>query len=431
MIGVEQSRAAKERVAACVGIDEMDRARLRLLLRLAGERLSERWRMGEIEHADLLFIATGTEGLGMLVSRARGQGIRCVIVGGPEGLPDVLPMPLDLEHLVDVLTHPGSGRTGLTLVSPDSPDFFSGDLPPTSPPQQRGELVDFDTLYPRDVPGLEEARERPPPPRAPRLDEIAPSVAPSRPAPATPPRRNPFLRDDALTDERPNPFLGGHNAAPPQATARRNPFMKDEAGEALPDWSLQAIDRPLHPRGEERTPVKTAPAAGPTRPLCEFLGEGQLVGPSQVSLPGQPPLVVDPKWGNFYFHGALREAEPYLRAQLTREDWRPVTNSQLRRLREHEPGKRVERLLWLDALLRAGGFLPRHLDPGGTYRLWRMLDLDDSFAVQQRIAAQLMEPHRLHEVVAATSTSMPEVFDVIAAYDAIGLVDWTHRERLR
>lgn len=419
MIDLEQTRPMKERVAACVGIDEMERARLRLLLRLVGDRIGERWRMGEIEHADLLFIGRHTHDLEMLVTRARGQGIRCIIVGGDRGQPDMLPVPLEIEDLVWVLANPGAPANGpLKLADPDSPEFFTGHLE-ASAGRAYGELVDFDKMFQRDVSVLgPEPPRRAPPVRQSRLDELLPGVAPAgnvRPA-------NPFINPSD-----PAPPVDGRRPEPPP----RNPFLKAGDGGDAPDWSLQAIDKIRHPDDDPRTPIKTAEAEGPARPLVDYLKDGLLVGPSRLEQAGLPPLVIDPKWGNFYFHAPLAEAKAYLSASWHRSDWRPVTNSQLQKLREHEPGKKVEQLLWLDALLRANGFLPRHLDPGGTYRLWRVLDVGEGFDMEQGIAQQLLEPHRLHEVVAATGASMPDVFNVVAAYDAVGLVDWTRRDSLR
>ena len=165
--------------------------------------------------------------------------------------------------------------------------------------------------------------------------------------------------------------------------------------------------------------------------MRDYLNGQKLVGPSRIELPGLAPLIVDPKNGLYYIHGDLRAVEPYLGQKLHQGQWRPVTNTQLRRERERAPGQQLERLLWLDALRRTGGWLPRHLDPGGTYRVTRLIELDPHYEVQHRIGRLMLDPHRLHDVVSGVGVSMPEVFDVVAAYDTIGFIEWTPRERFR
>jgi len=39
----------------------------------------------------------------------------------------------------------------------------------------------------------------------------------------------------------------------------------------------------------------------------------------------------------------------------------------------------------------------------------------------------MLQPARLHEIAAASSASMSDVFDVVNAFDAIGLIEWQPR----
>ena len=39
----------------------------------------------------------------------------------------------------------------------------------------------------------------------------------------------------------------------------------------------------------------------------------------------------------------------------------------------------------------------------------------------------MLQPARLHEIAAASGAPMSDVFDVVNAYDAIGLIEWTPR----
>ena len=39
----------------------------------------------------------------------------------------------------------------------------------------------------------------------------------------------------------------------------------------------------------------------------------------------------------------------------------------------------------------------------------------------------MLQPARLHQIAAASGASMADVFDVVNAYDAIGLIEWKPR----
>ncbi|MEO8011898.1 MAG: hypothetical protein ABI650_09665, partial [Dokdonella sp.] len=85
------------------------------------------------------------------------------------------------------------------------------------------------------------------------------------------------------------------------------------------------------------------------------------------------------------------------------------------------------RLVWLDVMLKSGGRLAPHLDPGGTYQLTRWLEIRRDYPRLSRISTVMMQPMRLHEIVAASGAEMSEVFDAVNAYDAIGWLQWTPR----
>jgi hypothetical protein len=79
-------------------------------------------------------------------------------------------------------------------------------------------------------------------------------------------------------------------------------------------------------------------------------------------------------------------------------------------------------------MITANGYLASHLDPGGSYRLLQSFEVGEDYPRAQRIADAMRVPLRLHEIVAASQTSMAEVFSVVSAYDAIGWVQWQLRE---
>jgi hypothetical protein len=41
----------------------------------------------------------------------------------------------------------------------------------------------------------------------------------------------------------------------------------------------------------------------------------------------------------------------------------------------------------------------------------------------------MLQPARLHEIATAAAAPMADVFDLVNAYDAIGLMEWTPRAR--
>ena len=96
-------------------------------------------------------------------------------------------------------------------------------------------------------------------------------------------------------------------------------------------------------------------------------------------------------------------------------------------MRETQSAHAYARLVWLDVLLHSGGQLARHLDPGGTYRLKRWIEIDQGFNRYFRIASVMLQPARLHEIAAASGAPMADVFDVVNACDAIGLLEWQAR----
>jgi hypothetical protein len=81
----------------------------------------------------------------------------------------------------------------------------------------------------------------------------------------------------------------------------------------------------------------------------------------------------------------------------------------------------------MSALLRSNGCLGAHLDPGGTYKVQRWMSVYGEYRKQYRIATMMLRPLRLHEIARKAEAKMVEVFDVVNAYDAIGLLEWQPR----
>jgi hypothetical protein len=164
--------------------------------------------------------------------------------------------------------------------------------------------------------------------------------------------------------------------------------------------------------------------------LNEYL-EGELIAsPTQLQLPDQPTLTLDPKKRVYHAEGDLAGLEAYALQLLPRSLARIAGSSELTRVRESQPARTYDELRWLAARAQAGGRLASRLDPGGTYQVSAPVQIDPAYHAHGAIVAALATPARLHEVTATSKASMEQVFDVVSAYDAIGRLKWTPRQRL-
>jgi hypothetical protein len=150
-------------------------------------------------------------------------------------------------------------------------------------------------------------------------------------------------------------------------------------------------------------------------------------GPLVIERPGLPRLAIDPQRGNFHANAPLAKLEPYFLDPLKPAEYRQLPTSRLEEMRSAAPGRPLVQLHWMSALLRSNGCLGAHLDPGGTYKVQRWLSVYGEYRKQYRIATMMLRPIRLHEIARKAEATMTEVFDVINAYDAIGLLEWQPR----
>jgi hypothetical protein len=84
-------------------------------------------------------------------------------------------------------------------------------------------------------------------------------------------------------------------------------------------------------------------------------------------------------------------------------------------------------LVWLDVLARSEGRLAPHLDPGGRYKLKSWPQIEHDYPNHLRIATAMTHPAKLNEIAAASGAPMGDVFAMVNAYDAIGLIDVERR----
>lgn len=376
-----------EKYLVVIGLSEEDTAHLRLMLRAVAGQLEHKWRWGTEDNADL-FIVDPTDLTGQITrNRAFSGGRRCAVVGNEElrNGETRLERPFKSESLVAVLN-----ATSSTVVEPsDAVNRFNT------------EFYDMDAFTPDFQLEDEEAadarsRQREANP-AMGLDEmLRPDTEAAKPQFAVPINLG---EDTGLS------YAGG-------SSARRENRLND---------SVQGLRREEKAEGINlgRSGLSTE---GGLIPLRKFLEGNLLGGPATVSLEGAPPLTLDPKEKQVYSPGTLRDLSPYCRHDFTRESFRTVTSQELQRQRTEYHTFPYTQVIWLDVLVRSGGRLARHLDPGGRFRLKARPKTEKEFPKHAAIVDALQTPAKLNEISSMARAEMGDVFDLVNAYDAIGLI---------
>jgi hypothetical protein len=382
---------SREKIIAVVGVSDEETAHLRLLMRKCVNDLDSRWRWGSEDHADLLVVEVGSFAGQMARMRAQTSGMRCAVFSTEpvEGADLVLKRPLLSANVVAVLNQAASGAAHATQIAPHTTDFYTrdiGDLAGHEAAAADGDL--------RAVPRGGAA--------AIGLDEML------RPEPielrsAAP--RGPRVVEPKLPDSEPAPMERG------DATG-----MQPRAPVAPPSTKTYASRAAMLADTEPRR-------------LRQYLEEDLLLRPARIALPDAPPMAFDPKLKVIHAEVGLGALEPYCHASWRLCDWQALTTAELAELRATQPAQPYSRLIWLDALVASHGRLASHLDPGGTYRLTRWIEIEKELSRYFRIASAMLQPSRLHEIAATSGSSMADVFDVVNAYDAIGLIEWQPRPR--
>jgi hypothetical protein len=372
---------------AVVGVSDEEAAHLRLLMRKCAKDLDAVWRWGSEDHADLIVVDPASFAGQMTRTRAQTAGMRCAVFATAEveGADLILRRPLQTANVIAVLNEVTGARPNAAQIAPNSADFYTRDIGEIT---HSADVAATDAPRPRDAQGSGEAPAqglelRGAPPRAARplaLDPDAATMLGARAEEHAPPA------DGAPAAMRP---------APSKNYASRAAMLAD-----------------------------TAP-----RSLRAYLDEDLLGGPARIVLADAPALALDPKLKVFHAPGGLSTLEPYCRTTLRLCDWQPLTTAELGQWRVTQPAQPYSRLLWLDALVHSQGNLAAHLDPGGTYRLTRWVEIEKDLSRYFRIASAMLQPARLHEIAAASGAPMADVFDLVNAYDAIGLIEWQPRAR--
>ncbi|MEO5627087.1 MAG: hypothetical protein ABIQ70_13855 [Dokdonella sp.] len=378
-----RDKVSGNKTIALVGVSEQEGAHLRLLLRKSAQELDHTWRWGDENDADLVVVDVRSFAGQMARTRAQGAGVRYAVFTDAKKTEDadlILQRPLQRANVIAVFNQAAGAVARNPNIGAQTADFYTRDL---------GEdmsdviLPDLETRFhqPSPVAGLDELLS----PEPMELRGDGAWTPPSAPIPAA----DRIEMAAESTQHAPMP------AVPLRTYATRELMLAD-----------------------------TAP-----RDLRAYLDVNLLQVPARFTLTGMPTLTLDPK--NKVAHAAvgLGGLAPYCRSRWRLCDWQPLTNSELADVRETQQPQGYQRLTWLYVLLSSGGHLASHLDPGGTYRLKHWVEIEKELSRYFRIASAMLQPARLHEIAATAAAPMADVFDLVNAYDAIGMIEWQPRPR--
>ena len=385
---------ANEKYVALVGVSEEDTAHLRLLLRAASSQLNDRWRWGTEDNADLI-IVDPTDFAGSIArNRAFNSGRRCALMSEADDLRQGevrLAKPLRADAIASLL----NTSSATAVAREESVNQFAHDFYDIDNFNPDFELEDNESADVRS-----RQREENP---APGLDELmkpdSDAMKPQFAVPIT-------IDDDTRV------------AFGSSSSARSENRVADSV-----KGFHKSDDKPEGINLGTRGPTQDAGAF----PLRDFLDKHILGGPATLSLDGAPPLTLDPKEKQFVAPGKLRELAVYIQRDFKPTAFRPLTTQELARLRNEHGTHPYSRLIWFDVLTRSGGRLARHLDPGGRFKLKTFPVPEKDFPRHIAIVAALQQPSKLNEIAAHAHVSMSDVFDVVNAYDALGLIEVERR----
>jgi hypothetical protein len=221
--------------------------------------------------------------------------------------------------------------------------------------------------------------------------------------------------------------------------------LLNHVGHAAPPPPRQLIDyaanreiRPLPPATRKSTAKETADDPASTRAsfldvrrerICTNLDALMQRGAVLIERHGMPPLLIDPVTDTFHSTARLVDLEPYFLEVVSGHERKRIGGSQLAAFRKAVPGRPLLRLRWLHALMRSNGWLAAHLDPSADYRLRNWFPLDADYRKQHRIAVTMLRGAPLHRIAASAKANMADVFDVVNAYDALGLIECKRQPR--
>lgn len=406
-------RMAKELIIAAVGISEEQAAHLRLLIRKVAKDVPEKWRWGTELKADLVVVDPNNFAGHMAQTRAQAGGMRCAILCDnefPEQDGLILREPLKAENVIDVLKQASAPTFNTAAVNAATEDFYFRDLADfknDAPARARDQWGQAPAVVAMGVEEMIKSQSKPfGNPVAEGLEALI--KAEQQKSEAPPVKKLSIAADTSI-------------AATSDPSARAQRRINDSA---------DSFNRNTPLTSENPNIRRILDADNSEHSIRDYLdGERAIITPSQIQAAEAPALTLDPKNQVFHATGGLSRLILYCSRVLPAKDWKMVTTRELIQLRENEPARPYSELIWLQALLKGTGRLAGHLDPGGTYRLKGLVSAEAGFRDHGVIVKFMERPARLNEIAADAGASMDAVFNLVNAYDAIGLIEWTPRQR--
>lgn len=398
---------------AVVGVSEETTAFLRLLLRKISAKSETKWTWGSEEGADLVIVDPNVLVGEAARIKAESSGVHyAVLIEADQPAQDALVLrhPLDAEQLAKVVSAAATPREVSVGISHVDENFYEQQAPAsTAAPSWQGALSDS-------------FKERAQQTKAALLgvtaaDGLEVVIKRDKEQQEDPDFRKVNLAD-ATVDGLGTVAAGASNARAENRAIQRTGAIQAGISGAR-DGALMA-----------NTPLIGAAAEREDGELPYFFEADVLGGPSQIHLGDAPSLTLDPKNEAFHADASLSALETYCRGKLQRMAWKKLTTSEFNQARTSAPSRPYWHLRWLHALLQSNGRLAAHLDPGGTYRLKEQVFIEPGYRSHGTVATVMDHPLRLNEISAMAKVRMETVFDLVNAYDAVGRIEWTPRQRL-
>lgn len=201
-------------------------------------------------------------------------------------------------------------------------------------------------------------------------------------------------------------------AAPPVHTAPAH------AAAPAPSKPPPQVPPPPPPTPPAAAAPARHPPTGRDPVLWDYLQPGGLPSPSQLDIPGAPPLVIDPRSDSYIGGPTLKPYIPYCELGSVRADrWKTLSGADVN---HHITGANVMqplgRLRWLYALMQGQGELAPGYDPEQQFRLTKYPKNEREFPKHLRIATTMMQgPGRPAEIAMKSDTPLADVNDFINA----------------
>lgn len=406
------------RTLSIIGASEETVAHIRLLLRIAGPRLRQRWELRDGDVADLLLIEPhGDLGISAIQTRCEATGVPYAVLCDHDELVVhgmALRRPLKLEQLVAILNAAGAMRPDTEIVAGVQSDFYSAELGDEVPVGSAAGVWDDPEHAVPDV--TTPHRSRNDSDAIDAFDLLLHGDPLAEPVPDAP-----LLTPNTGLEQR----SGGETA--------RSALQRDAGTRAASLMGVASLDVPpiaLEPLPPNlRTQCNTTEEAVGAPTLPGLLREGALLSPVRIQAEGLPDVVLDPKARCFFCANPLQDLLPYASATAVRRDG--IVGTELQRVRDSQSARPFDELRWLFALAASHGRLDPRLDPGGSYAIQDPLAAAAELRAHARITAVMAQPTPLHEVTHASGARMEDVFDIVNAYAAIDRIDYIPRQSLQ